>query len=60
VGVLAKHCLEPAGVGPLRPPSTDTMGQMNQAFRNIVNMLHGVRDGLIRDANNYEHQEQAS
>ena len=36
------------------------MGQMNQAFRNIVNMLHGVRDGLIRDANNYESQEQAS
>ncbi len=30
------------------------MGQMNTAFRNIVNMLHGVRDGLIRDANNYE------
>ncbi|MFZ0231436.1 MAG: WXG100 family type VII secretion target, partial [Mycobacterium sp.] len=40
--------------------SYDTMGQMNQAFRNIVNMLHGVRDGLIRDANNYESQEQAS
>ncbi len=34
--------------------------QMNQAFRNIVNMLHGVRDGLVRDANNYEQQEQAS
>jgi WXG100 family type VII secretion target len=40
--------------------SYDTMGQMNQAFTNIVNMLHGVRDGLIRDANNYETQEQAS
>jgi len=40
--------------------SLDTMTQMNQAFRNIVNMLHGVRDGLIRDANNYEQQEQAS
>jgi WXG100 family type VII secretion target len=40
--------------------SYDTMGQMNQAFRNIVNMLHGVRDGLIRDAANYEGQEQAS
>lgn len=25
--------------------SLDTMTQMNQAFRNIVNMLHGVRDG---------------
>ncbi len=34
--------------------SLDTMTQMNQAFRNIVNMLHGVRDGLVRDANNYE------
>ncbi len=32
----------------------------NMAFRNIVNMLHGVRDGLVRDANNYEQQEQAS
>ncbi|WP_375485468.1 WXG100 family type VII secretion target [uncultured Mycobacterium sp.] len=40
--------------------SYDTMGQMNQAFRNIVNMLGGVRDGLIRDATNYEAQEQAS
>ena len=40
--------------------SFDTMGQMNQAFRNITNMLHSVRDGLIRDANNYEQQEQAS
>ncbi len=39
--------------------SLDTMDQMNQAFRNIVNMLHGVRDGLVRDANNYEQQEQA-
>jgi WXG100 family type VII secretion target len=40
--------------------SHDTMGQINQAFRNIVDMLHGVRDGLIRDANHYEAQEQAS
>src|SRR5246127_3269398 len=40
--------------------SYNTMGQMNQAFRNIVTMLQGVRDGLIRDANNYEQQEQAS
>jgi hypothetical protein len=23
-------------------------------------MLHSVRDGLVRDANNYEQQEQAS
>ncbi|OBH53804.1 WXG100 family type VII secretion target [Mycobacterium sp. E2479] len=40
--------------------SYDTMGQMDRAFRNIVNMLHGVRDGLIRDATNYEQQEQES
>ncbi len=40
--------------------SFDTMGQMNQAFRNIVSMLHGLRDGLVRDAGNYEQQEQAS
>ncbi|WP_421845874.1 WXG100 family type VII secretion target [Mycobacterium sp.] len=40
--------------------SLDTMGQMNSAFRNIVTMLHGVRDGLVRDANRYEQQEQAS
>ena len=40
--------------GQAQATSYDTMGQMNQAFRNIVNMLHGVRDGLIRDANNYE------
>ena len=40
--------------GTAQATSYDTMGQMNQAFRNIVNMLHGVRDGLIRDANNYE------
>ena len=46
--------------GQAQATSYDTMGQMNQAFRNIVNMLHGVRDGLIRDANNYETQEQAS
>jgi WXG100 family type VII secretion target len=46
--------------GAAQATSYDTMGQMHQAFRNIVNMLHGVRDGLIRDANNYEAQEQAS
>ncbi len=40
--------------------SYDTMGQMQAAFSNIVNMLHGVRDGLIRDANQYEQQEAAS
>ena len=46
--------------GQAQVTSYDTMGQMNQAFTNIVNMLHKVRDGLIRDANNYETQEQAS
>ena len=40
--------------------SYDTMGQINQAFRNIVTMLQAVRDGLIRDAAHYEAQEQAS
>ncbi|MGB9224716.1 WXG100 family type VII secretion target [Mycobacterium sp.] len=40
--------------------SHDTKGQINQTFHNIVDMLHGVRDGLIRDANIYEQQEQAS
>ncbi|TXH11009.1 MAG: WXG100 family type VII secretion target [Spirochaetes bacterium] len=40
--------------------SLETMTQMNAAFRNIVTMLHGVRDGLIRDANHYEQQEAAS
>jgi WXG100 family type VII secretion target len=40
--------------------SLDTMTQMGQAFNTIVNLLHGVRDGLVRDANNYEQQEQAS
>ena len=32
--------------GQAQSTSYDTMGQMNQAFTNIVNMLHGVRDGL--------------
>jgi ESAT-6 family protein len=46
--------------GQAQATSYDTVGQVNQAFRDIVNMLQGVRDGLIRDANNYEAQEQAS
>jgi WXG100 family type VII secretion target len=46
--------------GTAQATSYDTMGQMNTAFRNIVNMVHGVRDGLVRDARNYEQQEQAS
>ncbi|KAA1250917.1 WXG100 family type VII secretion target [Mycobacterium simiae] len=40
--------------------SLDTMGQLHQAFRNIVNMLHEVRDGSIRDGTNYEQQELTS
>lgn len=40
--------------------SLDTVGQMHVAFRNIVTMLHGVRDGLVRDANRYEQQESES
>src|SRR6204780_780840 len=47
-------------IGTAQATSYDTMGQMNQAFTNIVNMLHGVRDGLVRDANNYEGQKQGS
>jgi WXG100 family type VII secretion target len=46
--------------GTAQVTSYDTMGEINEAFRNIVDMLHGVRDGLIRDANYYETQEQAS
>jgi WXG100 family type VII secretion target len=46
--------------GTAQATSYDTMGQMNQAFRNIVNMLHNVRDGMLRDAGNYEAQEQHS
>lgn len=46
--------------GPAQLTSYDTMGQMDTAFRNIVTMLHEVRDGLVRDANNYEQQELAS
>ncbi len=55
-GVRAKHfrCgLEWHG----RATSLDTMAQMNQAFRNIVNMLHGCVDGWFA-TNNYEQQEQ--
>ena len=46
--------------GQAQATSYDTMGQMNQAFRNIVNMLQGVRDGFLRDATRYEAQEQQS
>jgi len=44
---------------PVEPKFTLSLqfyGEINGAFRNIVNMLHSVRDGLIRDANNYEQQ----
>jgi WXG100 family type VII secretion target len=44
--------------GRAQASSRDTMGQINQALRNILNMLHGVRDGLIRDADIDEQQEQ--
>jgi hypothetical protein len=36
------------------------MHQTNQTFRNIVTMVHGVRDGLVGDANTYKAQEQSS
>ena len=47
-------------MGAAATASYDSVGQMHQAFRNIVTMLHEVRDGLLRDANNYEQQEMAS
>ncbi|MFV4445272.1 hypothetical protein ACNJSN_20815, partial [Mycobacterium tuberculosis] len=46
-----------------QPPaevSDQRVSGLTGAVHNIVNMLHGVRDGLVRDANNYEQQEQAS
>jgi WXG100 family type VII secretion target len=46
--------------GSAEATSYNTMGQINQALRNIVSMLHGVRYGLIRDANDYEQQERSS
>jgi WXG100 family type VII secretion target len=46
--------------GDAQVSSCDTMGRMDQAFRSIVTMLHGVRDGLIRDATTYEARERAS
>lgn len=46
--------------GTVQASSYDTMRQLNQAFRNIINMLHQVGDGLARDANNYEQQGRAS
>ncbi len=46
--------------GQAQATSYDTMGQVDAAFRNIVTMLHEVRDGLLRDANTYEQQEQTS
>lgn len=46
--------------GAAEASSYDSISQMNQAFRNIVTMLHGVRAGLLRDADNYEQQEQDS
>src|SRR3979409_2189312 len=46
--------------GQAQATSYDTMGQMKQAFKNIINILHSAPGGLIRDPNNYETQEQAS
>jgi WXG100 family type VII secretion target len=46
--------------GAAEATSYDTMGQMQSAFRNIITMLHEVRDGLLRDANHYEQQEATS
>jgi WXG100 family type VII secretion target len=43
--------------GQAQVSSYHTMGQINQAFLDIVNMLYGARDDLIRDANIYEQQE---
>ncbi|AKN17448.1 hypothetical protein [Mycobacterium haemophilum] len=40
--------------------SLDAMGQMHWASRNVVSMLCGVRDGLLRDASRYEEQERVS
>jgi hypothetical protein len=36
--------------GQAQATSYDTMGQMNRAFRNIVNMLQDTHDGLLRGA----------
>ncbi len=51
-GVRAKHFRR--GRGMADDLAGDTMTQMNQAFRNIVNMLRGC-DGAGSDAN-YEQQ----
>ena len=34
--------------------------EARKMWSSSMNMLHSVRDGLVRDANNYETQEQAS
>ena len=46
--------------GQAQATSYGTMSRADRAIPNIVNMLQGVRDGPIRDANNYEAQAQAS
>lgn len=48
------------GAGLAEQTSYDTMGKMQTAFCNIVLMLHGVRDGMVRDALKYEYQEAVS
>lgn len=40
--------------------SVDGMGQLHWASRNVVTMLRGVRDGLLRDASSYEEHERVS
>jgi WXG100 family type VII secretion target len=40
--------------------SIDGTAEMHWAFRNVVTMLRGVRDGLIRDANRYEEEAMVS
>jgi WXG100 family type VII secretion target len=40
--------------------SHTNMGEANQAFNHIVTSLQETRDGMIRDANNFEQQEHES
>jgi uncharacterized protein YukE len=60
MGASSQNTAGASWSGTAQMTSYDTMGQMNRAFHNIVNMLHGMRHGRICDADNYEQQEQAS
>ncbi len=53
------HAVASAGTGPL-VGTKDLPGAVNQVLNNVSNMLAGVRDGLVRDANIFETQEPAS